>query len=151
MNYKITPLFFCIIVLITSNICFAGIFNKKAPYKDNGKIVYEGNFPIDQNTKDDERKNVIIAHIKLNENIIGTIESRDNNLKLIYQTKKNKKTVWEYTDYYAVKKITFDDTNQFIRIYYDGALLREKWFVNEFNINTFELKKRLLRKGKWRL
>ena len=133
------------------SLCNAG--NDKQ-YIDNGKVVFEGNFPIDQNKNDNERKDSVIAKILINEAVIGIIETRDNNLELAYCAQgKNSKTIWQYTDYFSVNKITFDTNKNIIRIYYNGTILgvREKWYVNEFSVDTYELRRKLLRNGKWRL
>jgi len=139
--------------MLTTLPSYAGIFNKNdKPYMDNGEVIFKGNFPINQNEKDNGRKDSVIANILINSEIVGTIETRNNNLKLVYcSDDKECKTIWQYTDYYYVNKITFDANKNIIRIYYDGALFREKWYVNEFFINANRFKKRLLRKGKWKL
>jgi hypothetical protein len=121
-------------------------------YTDNGEIIFQGNFPYDQNAETRARTDTLLVPVKLKTGKTGTIETRDHNLALAFCSPNNKcKIIWRYTDYYSVKKITFDRTEDLLRIYYDGALLREMGYVNEFRIDSFDLEKRLLRKGKWRL
>ncbi len=132
---------------------YPGHSEENEPIVDNCLIVYEGCFPHDANMKDEiERKNSVIAVISSGNTRLGTVESRDKNLRLIYVSKEGKsKTLWNYVDYGCVDKITFDKSSHVVRLYYDQTLFREKYYVTEFYIDTFKKEKILIKKGEWKI
>lgn len=143
IKIKLISLFICFSLLFAA-ASFAGWLNNDQPYVDPGQIVYEGQFPHDQNLLDDQRGDaVIISFMYLEKSV--TVESRDNNLVLVYCVEgQGDIKLWRYTDYSHVNKISLDATNEVIRIYYSSNFFKQKDYVVEFNMNTFKKKKRRL-------
>ena len=131
---------------------FASSLNKKDLLHDEGVIIYEGKFPHDANAKDEiERKDIILAKIISNQKILGTIESRNKNLEIHFCLDGKSKKIWEYKDYGAVSKITFDESKNLIRFYYTQGIIREKYYLIGFDVKSLKWKKVLIQKGQWYL
>ena len=140
--------------LILPNIHFiiveSAILEPVRQIVDNGTVLFDGEFPQDAFKKDPERKDFVLAPIVAGDATIGTIESRDKNLRLVYLSRSGQTvTIWQYQDYGNVNRITFDQDNKMIRVYYDRTFLRRKNYVIELFIEDSRVKTSLLQRGEW--
>lgn len=132
----------------------SGYLEREFAVIDHGRIVWEGRFPHDANDKDEfNRSNTILTPVVINGEIIGTIESRDRNLRLVIKRNVDKKefTVWKYQDYGIASKITLDEAKRSLIVYYDHTLMREKYYNTVVSLSDFQVKKYLVNRGPWRL
>lgn len=151
-NQIISLMFYLIIFLFLNGCCFPG---SETQISDDGIILWQGSFPDDFNEQDPiERKNAVLVTVKNKSGYVGSLESRNKNRKLVFVNAKGKeKELWKYVDYGGVKKITFSESENILRIYYNQALMgiRLKKYALEFQIDTMEKKTLLLECGKWYL
>lgn len=129
-----------------------GYLERQVAVIDNGRPVWVGSFPHDANNKDPiKRSDCILTPVKLNGKTIGTIESRDHNLRLVLKRDANRKelTLWKYQDYGAVSKITVDETKRSLVVYYHYTLIRSKDYNTVVSLTDFSVHKYLINRGEW--
>ena len=144
---------FCFIKLtLVYGCCFPG---SETQLIDDGVVLWQGLFPHDFNEQDQiERKDVVLVSIKNESEYIGSLESRNKNLKLVFVDPKGKETeLWEYLEYGAVEKVTFSESEQILRIYYDRSIMgiRDKNYAVVFHADSKKKKTFLLECGNWNL
>jgi hypothetical protein len=123
----------------------------KAQVKPDEIVIFAGSFPHDANKADpDERLDVIIAEVKdFDGRVLGTVQSRDKNLKLVYVSEDGRsKIIWRYADYAHVFKMTFDAKKRTLRLYDEHTLLWTTHSVISFNIDSFKRKNKRVKFGK---
>ncbi len=129
-----------------------GYLERQIAVVDKGRAVWEGSFPNDANIKDPiKRSDFVLTPIILNGKTIGTIESRDQNLRLVLKRDADKKefTIWRYQDYGVVSKITVDETKLTLVVYYDYTLIRSKNYNTVVYLTDFSVHKYLINRGEW--
>lgn len=137
------PTALCVLVLY---LC--GYLERQVTMSDQGRIVWEGRFPPFANRPDHVLTPVILHHT-----IVGTVESRDHNLRLVLKRTVDSKefTLWRYLDYGRVSKITVDEAKQSLMLYYNQTFLRNKQYNTVVSLIDFSIKKHLVHRGQWRL
>jgi len=139
-------------VLLGIVLYLGGYLERQVTVIDHGRQVWEGCFPHDANNKDlINRSDSVLIPVKLNGKTIGTIESRDQNLRLVLKRDANKQelTIWRYHDYGAVSKITVDEDKNSLVLYYDYTLIRTKDYNTVVSLTNFSVHNYLINRGKW--
>jgi hypothetical protein len=130
----------------------SGYLEREVPIVDEGRTVWEGNFPHDANEEAPQnRSDIVLIPVVLHGTTIGTVESRKQNLRLVLKLSADAKeiTIWEYQDYGAVSKITIDEIKHSMIVYYDHTLIREKNYNTVVSLTDFKVRKYLINRGEW--
>jgi len=141
-------------VLLGFGLYLCGYLERQVTIVDHGKMVWEGSFPHGANAKDPQnRATEILTQVVLNGETIGTIESRDQNLRLVLKRNADQKefTLWKYQDYGAVSKITVDEAARSLILYYDNSLIRNKNYNTVVSLTDFNIRTYLVNRGRWYL
>ncbi len=140
-----------LIIIVGFVLFLAGIFEFPKSITDRGILVWEGCFPHDANTTSDRNDHQLLTINSANATL-GTIESREQNLELIFRTPAgDEHMLWRYADYGCVSKVTFDETTMIVRVYYDHTLFREKFYVSELSLHNMSTTQYLSHFGDWLL
>ncbi len=140
--------------LIAIILYLSGYLEREKTFVDHGQIVWTGHFPNDANEKDSQnRADTTIISVKVKGAVIGKIESRDKNLRLVFKPNDDKKevTIWKYADYGEVSKITVDESKNSLIVYFNHTLIRDKEYITQLSLIDFSAHKELVTRGKWRI
>jgi len=140
--------------LIAMVLYLSGYLEREIEFVDHGQIVWTGHFPNDANEKGQQnRADATLISVKVNGEVVGKIESRDTNLRLVFKPNHDKKevTVWKYADYGEVSKITVDESKKSLIMYFNHTLIRDKEYVTQVSLADFSTHKKLIHRGKWRI
>ena len=141
---------FCVALTILFS---CGCSQGEGPPVDNGEVLFEGSFPNDANERDPlSRRDATVALVETHGEVIGTVESRNRNLELVFKTRtREDKFLYRVHDFEWVTKITFDSEESLLRMYYRTCPLglRNSYYVIEFNVRTFKVQTRLISRGDW--
>lgn len=130
----------------------SGYLERQVTVIDHGRIIWEGSYPYGsvikgpQNTSDS-----ILTSVTLDGKTVGTIESRDNKLRLVLKLNSSGKelTIWEYQDYGSVSRVTVDGVNSTLSIYYDRTFIRSKQYITVVSLTDSKIHGYLVDRGKW--
>jgi hypothetical protein len=140
--------------LIAIVLYLSGYLEREIAFVDHGQIVWTGHFPHDANEKDSQnRADATLISVKVNGVVVGKVESRDKNLRLVFKPSGDKKevTIWKYADYGEASKISVDEDNKSLTVYYDHTLIRGKEYITQVLLSDLSVHKKLINRGKWRI
>ena len=146
--------YFFPVALIAIVLYLSGYLERQVTVVDRGQIVWQGHFPHDANEKDSQnRPDRILAPITINGKVVGNVETRDHNLRLVLKPSNDKKevTIWKYADYSEMSKITVDEANQSMIVYHSHTLIRDKDYNTLLSLQDFKVRSKLVNRGRWRI
>ncbi len=140
--------------LIAIVLYLSGYLEREIAFVDHGQIIWTGHFPHDANEKDSQnRADATLVSVKVNGSVMGKVESRDKNLRLVFKPNGERKevTIWKYADYGEVSKISVDEAAQSLAVYYDYTLIRDKDYITLVSLKDFAAHNILVNRGRWRI